>query len=630
MTETKNYKLKKPDLSDPVDIRVLNDNFDTIDEELYSGSYCDLDLTAYSVDYAAESQSLDVTDAVSAEVIEALANGAEPRPVRVIFTSGSVTVSMVLPDRYLVEDGYYRYFGTSGNLSQVSYSTLFLKPWYDETAAAWKLTLMCYANQLKNYIKTVNGVAPDDDGNVEVEKPTVYEFDTVRNMQETQSLKVGDLCATKGYHSFGDGGAAEYVIVSEVDESTHQEMLVNGLYASLVHSGVINVKQLGAYGDDLHTDTTAIQKAFNLATRRVDIPAGIYLTGSTITISNKSLFALNAENSEIKCWAESGYVFRVSALYHSTLNFGKVRTLSKTAGGCIEFHSNGGYAGYIDTHFKALQTYTNCVYIHSDTGYMNELRFFGGQVAGYTNATQSVGFRIEAQSNNVLMDGYRLHEIGFEDIDTGVYAIGYPQVEEYSAYGVVNNINIFDCRCESITTAIKTENTVQRIVVQNLGSQVYSELFDFSEDTRYCTIMGQITHIFNGIEVANEARVNNGVILPQVKNRSHFGGTDIDLTQTNHVDSAYTTFHIAESNTSLKLSKAYGTVYGVNKFKINMLGKNSNGFVIYDSDGNVICDGTNLNPGDVVEFEWYAGNDRYSGGWIGTKKNTISLGTNEQ
>ena len=38
MTETKNFKLKKPEYNDPADIQVLNDNFDIIDEHLGTGT----------------------------------------------------------------------------------------------------------------------------------------------------------------------------------------------------------------------------------------------------------------------------------------------------------------------------------------------------------------------------------------------------------------------------------------------------------------------------------------------------------------------------------------------------------------------------------------------------------------
>lgn len=195
MTETTNFKLKKPDLTDPINVNDFNDNFDTIDEELAKGGnkYFDLNLTAYNVDYGAESQMLDVTEAVPAEIIEALANGTVAQIVRLTFSSGATTVNMVLPDRYKTAEGYYRYFGTSGNLSQTSYTTLFLQPSYDETAGAWKLYLQCYANQLKAYVKTVNGVEPDVNGNVEIEEPYVKHIANVKAGQViTQTLTMSD------------------------------------------------------------------------------------------------------------------------------------------------------------------------------------------------------------------------------------------------------------------------------------------------------------------------------------------------------------------------------------------------------------------------------------------------------
>lgn len=457
------------------------------------------------------------------------------------------------------------------------------------------------------------------------ESQIIYEFDNVELMKSCQFLKPGDYCETKGYRSFGDGGRARYKIVSEADDSTHQEVVSKGVYASLLNDGVINVKQLGAYGDDTHNDAKAIQKAFNLATNGVVIPPGTYLIGETISIKNKTMFSLNAENSIIKHYAGSGYAFQISGVYYSKLRFGTVRNISVDAEGCLDFYSGGAEAGYIDVHFRLLRSHKNCVYVHSDTGYINEVRFLDGHVEGY-DSNESVGFKFEAQSANVLMDGYRLQNIGFERIHTGVYAIGYPGLlEGNSVYGVMNNINIIDCRCEQITTAIKTENKVIRICARNLGPATNPEYYDFSEETYECEIDVPILDVYDGSCVAFKATVSGGVIVPNVQNRSLFCHAEEDLTQTNDVNSAYNIFHIYEYTESLKLSRVYGRKFGLNKFKINMLGKNASGFVIYDSDGNTLCDGASLSAGDVVEFEWYGGNADYAEGWIATKLNTIPI-----
>ena len=79
MRETLNFKLKKPDLTDPVDISVLNDNLDIIDEELNkSKSAAKYIIDATSVlrlDFAeTESKSVDLTETVNAEELLSAAN----------------------------------------------------------------------------------------------------------------------------------------------------------------------------------------------------------------------------------------------------------------------------------------------------------------------------------------------------------------------------------------------------------------------------------------------------------------------------------------------------------------------------------------------------------------------------
>lgn len=210
---------------------VISEDYDN--EQEHASRYVDLDLTAYNVDYFAESQSLDVTEAVSAELIQELANGEVGLPVRLTFTSGvRTTVKMVLADRYLTEGGYYRYFGTSGNLTYPSYATLFLKPGYDETAGTWSLTLSCYANQLKAFVKTVNGVGPDEDGNVEVE--TVEEQFVKLDLSGYYDGVIGRIYADGGTSNldvtFDDqgrpikfsNGAEEFEVVWPIEETTEE------------------------------------------------------------------------------------------------------------------------------------------------------------------------------------------------------------------------------------------------------------------------------------------------------------------------------------------------------------------------------------------------------------------------
>jgi hypothetical protein len=117
------------------------------------------------------------------------------------------------------------------------------------------------AGQLKNANRNLNEL------NIDIEKKPYY-YTTVQNMREDTNLKVGMLCETMGYHSINDGGSAKYEIVTGpyLDDGGSYHLLRNGLFAKLIiENGEINVNQFGAYGDNTHDDTEAIQTAIDYA-----------------------------------------------------------------------------------------------------------------------------------------------------------------------------------------------------------------------------------------------------------------------------------------------------------------------------------------------------------------------------
>ena len=106
-----------------------------------------------------------------------------------------------------------------------------------------------------------------------------FTYDTVADMKADNTLSEGMYASTVGYYEANDGGAATYKITSEESETEYQEELENGLYATIVIQGKANVKQFGAYGDNTHDDTIAINKAL-LYSSNVYIPDGEYLITS--------------------------------------------------------------------------------------------------------------------------------------------------------------------------------------------------------------------------------------------------------------------------------------------------------------------------------------------------------------
>ena len=119
-------------------------------------------------------------------------------------------------------------------------------------------------------------------------------FDTVSDMIAA-NLSEGDTCKTFGYHNINDGGAASYVIRS-VAPSTHYETLSNGLYAELITNGAVNIKTLGAYGDNIHDDAPVLASAIALYDT-VYIPCGTYKIDSVVSWNgSKTIFGDGVES----------------------------------------------------------------------------------------------------------------------------------------------------------------------------------------------------------------------------------------------------------------------------------------------------------------------------------------------
>ena len=126
-----------------------------------------------------------------------------------------------------------------------------------------------------------------------------YYYDTVADMKADTKLKAGDMAVTLGYYSINDGGGAEYKIVNTASQTEYQEELGNNLYATIIIKNyIINVKTLGAKGDDSFDNTQIFTKILASNYKTIFIPTGTYQTG-VLTLNNKDIKGEN--NTYLKC-----------------------------------------------------------------------------------------------------------------------------------------------------------------------------------------------------------------------------------------------------------------------------------------------------------------------------------------
>lgn len=168
----------------------------------------------------------------------------------------------------------------------------------------------------------VDGVSPDMTLFENKLDTKVYFFKNVNDMIQ-KNLKDGDFCITEGFHKKGDGGGAKYristtleqhysVVYSDDDDNPFGATikLNNGMYALLhVEKNRVSIKQLGAFGDNIHDDTKILKfvEACKLFFR-LEIPAGNYkyneplsfgVTSYKEIVGNSSFYAADNYNIAI-------------------------------------------------------------------------------------------------------------------------------------------------------------------------------------------------------------------------------------------------------------------------------------------------------------------------------------------
>lgn len=134
-----------------------------------------------------------------------------------------------------------------------------------------------------------------DDGTLQeiigsyLDASAVWCFDSVSDMKESTNLVNGSYAKTAGYYGINDGGNAFYTVTNESLTANDGDIisLDNGLFAVMVTKDKsVNVKSFGAYGDDTHDDTNAINNAIAYAVssgiKDIYLPAGTYKTTKPI------------------------------------------------------------------------------------------------------------------------------------------------------------------------------------------------------------------------------------------------------------------------------------------------------------------------------------------------------------
>lgn len=335
--------------------------------------------------------------------------------------------------------------------------------WYFYNDSAWEDGGVYNAQgQQTDTELSTPGIAADAEATgIRLNKKVTF-YNTVALMiADAANLKVGDTIQTLGYYSVNDGGGAEYKIVSARDNNHYYENISNNLFAELVIGDGINVKQLGAYGDNTHDDIVAIQTAFDLNINRIIIPTGVYLISDTINIERGGLisgFVIDGDNCKI-AYNGNDYAIQISKLQNAIVKIGCIYAPN---GGGIHLVSNdvdtdaNDYVQYIDLYFKQIYANTNCICGTTGSGksWVNEIHIYNGRLA-----EGNVGIKLEGNSLTDVLDQWLITNVGFEGVSTCVNIAGNNTM-------YVHRIILMGCRyLESFDCLIKTRGLVEYILV---------------------------------------------------------------------------------------------------------------------------------------------------------------------
>ena len=153
-----------------------------------------------------------------------------------------------------------------------------------------------------------------------IQSNVAWTFDTVSDMKLATNLVAGSYAQTLGFHTVNDGGGALYKITDSGTANEMDVIAIDSLYANLQVFSAINVKQIGAYGDDNHDDTNVINYALGkYAWKEIYLPKGSYKITDTINIvEGRIIYGDGMFISILKYYGDTKAV-EITNLYYGTL-----------------------------------------------------------------------------------------------------------------------------------------------------------------------------------------------------------------------------------------------------------------------------------------------------------------------
>lgn len=318
-----------------------------------------------------------------------------------------------------------------------------------------------------------------------------FTYDTVSDLKQATNLIDGTYVETLGYHSMNDNGGAKYKVRTKEENEEADEMFTIALddpslvAEIIVEKNTLNIKQIGATGDEDTNDTSIIiagcQSEYN-----VFFPEGTYQLDSQLIIKNatnkvisgegikKTILLINEElQGDFTSYITTDYAETINNFTFKDISVNMTSQLTTRYGISfmsinglhvenVELYNNKGYA----TRFNdSININLNNLYIHDCDGIDNKV---GGGIYG-TNMKN-----VQISNSRIINCGdhafYLNGGIGTsgtynsENIEiNNVYCknIGYDQYTAggcLTIYGDIKNITVNNCIIEEAYQGIHISN----------------------------------------------------------------------------------------------------------------------------------------------------------------------------
>lgn len=323
-------------------------------------------------------------------------------------------------------------------------------------------------------------------------------------VEDSENLIEGLNIKTLGYHNINDGGSANYVITSNNETNDYYISVDDTFYAKLILDGSeLNVKTIGAFGDDTHEDTEIFQDAIDFCSDNnftLKIPNGEYLIANLVLKPyiriigeiNTRIKTLNSPNISV-FKLQRGPV--TNYLYDYEIN-----------GLYIEANENVGNQRIFD--FDALKTLNNegGGLWHATIKNIRIPNLTGNQVGIYLNADDNVQ-GVDVANQYLRFENVNIYRNSNNSTDVYIRGqIGQTVFENCEFNGRTNSITGYNVYFEDTTHA--NDNAFMPMLFKNVTFQTCQNALylDKANVTLECCHFEQVTN--HTITTTNSSYLN--------------------------------------------------------------------------------------------------------------------------